>query len=57
MTAPCEALSQLGVWVRLHYVYPYPNVDEVIPLMAGRQDSRLISTSHSSTQVRRFYAL
>lgn len=29
----CEALSQLGVWVRLHYVYPYPNVDEVIPLM------------------------
>lgn len=30
----CEALSQLGVWVRLHYVYPYPNVDEVIPLMA-----------------------
>lgn len=34
MTALCEALSQLGVWVRLHYVYPYPNVDEVIPLMA-----------------------
>lgn len=29
----CEALSQLGVWVRLHYVYPYPNVDDVIPLM------------------------
>jgi ribosomal protein S12 methylthiotransferase len=27
-------LSQLGVWVRLHYVYPYPHVDEVIPLMA-----------------------
>lgn len=34
MTALCEALSDLGVWVRLHYVYPYPNVDEVIPLMA-----------------------
>ncbi|NLA89503.1 MAG: radical SAM protein, partial [Alcaligenaceae bacterium] len=34
MTALCEALSELGVWVRLHYVYPYPNVDEVIPLMA-----------------------
>lgn len=31
----CEALSQLGVWVRLHYVYPYPNVDEVIPLMVA----------------------
>jgi len=30
----CRALSQLGVWVRLHYVYPYPHVDEVIPLMA-----------------------
>src|SRR5690606_39878998 len=30
----CEALSSMGVWVRLHYVYPYPNVDEVIPLMA-----------------------
>lgn len=30
----CEALSTLGVWVRLHYVYPYPNVEDVIPLMA-----------------------
>jgi ribosomal protein S12 methylthiotransferase len=30
----CRALAQLGVWVRLHYVYPYPHVDEVIPLMA-----------------------
>ena len=30
----CEALSSLGIWVRLHYVYPYPNVDDVIPLMA-----------------------
>lgn len=29
-----KALSQLGVWVRLHYVYPYPHVDDVIPLMA-----------------------
>jgi ribosomal protein S12 methylthiotransferase len=31
----CESLGQLGVWVRLHYVYPYPHVDEVIPLMAS----------------------
>ena len=31
----CEALSAMGVWVRLHYVYPYPNVDDVIPLMAA----------------------
>ncbi len=30
----CEALAELGVWVRLHYVYPYPHVDNVIPLMA-----------------------
>ena len=34
MTELCEALGELGVWVRLHYVYPYPSVDEVIPLMA-----------------------
>jgi ribosomal protein S12 methylthiotransferase len=30
-----RALGELGVWVRLHYVYPYPHVDEVIPLMAA----------------------
>jgi ribosomal protein S12 methylthiotransferase len=30
----CRALGELGVWVRLHYVYPYPHVDDVIPLMA-----------------------
>lgn len=30
----CEALAQFGIWVRLHYVYPYPSVDELIPLMA-----------------------
>lgn len=35
----CEALGSLGVWVRLHYVYPYPHVDNVIPLMA---DGRLL---------------
>lgn len=29
-----RALGSLGVWVRLHYVYPYPHVDEIIPLMA-----------------------
>ena len=34
MTELVEALSEFGVWVRLHYVYPYPHVDEVIPLMA-----------------------
>ncbi len=30
----CKALGELGSWVRLHYVYPYPHVDKVIPLMA-----------------------
>jgi len=34
MTELTQALGRLGVWVRLHYVYPYPHVDEVIPLMA-----------------------
>ena len=29
-----EQLGTLGVWVRLHYVYPYPHVDKLIPLMA-----------------------
>jgi len=33
MTGLAAALGELGVWVRLHYVYPYPHVDEVIPLM------------------------
>jgi ribosomal protein S12 methylthiotransferase len=35
----CEALGELGVWVRLHYVYPYPHVDEIIPMMA---DGRIL---------------
>jgi len=34
MTDLAAALGELGVWVRLHYVYPYPHVDDVIPLMA-----------------------
>ncbi len=34
MTELCEGLSELGAWVRLHYVYPYPHVDELMPLMA-----------------------
>ena len=32
--ALAESLGSLGVWVRLHYVYPYPHVDQVLPLMA-----------------------
>jgi ribosomal protein S12 methylthiotransferase len=34
MTELASAMGELGAWVRLHYVYPYPHVDEVIPLMA-----------------------
>ncbi|MBI5922670.1 MAG: 30S ribosomal protein S12 methylthiotransferase RimO [Betaproteobacteria bacterium] len=30
----CSALGELGIWVRLHYVYPYPSVDQLVPLMA-----------------------
>jgi len=39
MTDLARALGALGVWVRLHYVYPYPHVDDVIPLMA---DGRIL---------------
>jgi ribosomal protein S12 methylthiotransferase len=34
MNGLCEGLAKLRVWTRLHYVYPYPHVDDVIPLMA-----------------------
>ncbi len=34
MTELARALGDFGVWVRMHYVYPYPHVDEIIPLMA-----------------------
>ncbi|MDK9704105.1 MAG: 30S ribosomal protein S12 methylthiotransferase RimO [Sulfuritalea sp.] len=33
----CSELAKLGIWVRLHYVYPYPSVDDLIPLMAERK--------------------
>ncbi|MCG8559153.1 MAG: 30S ribosomal protein S12 methylthiotransferase RimO [Hyphomicrobiales bacterium] len=48
-----EALGSLGVWVRLHYVYPYPHVDAVLPLMAeGRVLPYLdIPFQHASPRV------
>ena len=48
-----EALGSLGVWVRLHYVYPYPHVDHVLPLMAdGRVLPYLdIPFQHASPKV------
>ena len=33
----CKVLGQLDVWVRLHYLYPYPNVTKIIPLMADKK--------------------
>lgn len=33
----CEQLGELGIWVRLHYVYPYPHVDKIIPLMRDKR--------------------
>jgi ribosomal protein S12 methylthiotransferase len=49
----CEALAEFGVWVRLHYVYPYPHVDKVIPLMAAGQILPYLDIpfQHSSQQV------
>ena len=34
MQSLCEGLAEFGIWVRLHYVYPYPHVDNILPLMA-----------------------
>ena len=34
MKTLCEKLGEMGLWVRLHYVYPYPSVDKTVPLMA-----------------------
>ena len=53
MTDLCTALGELGVWVRLHYVYPYPHVDEIIPLMAeGRVLPYLdVPLQHASARV------
>jgi ribosomal protein S12 methylthiotransferase len=49
----CEQLGELGIWVRLHYVYPYPHVDDIIPLM---RDQRIlpyldVPLQHASSRV------
>ena len=53
MTPLAAALGELGAWVRLHYVYPYPHVDEVVPLMAeGRVLPYLdIPLQHASPRI------
>jgi ribosomal protein S12 methylthiotransferase len=55
MTELADALGDLGIWVRMHYVYPYPHVDELIPLMAqGKILPYLdIPFQHASTPVLR----
>ena len=45
-----QALGSLGVWVRLHYVYPYPHVDHVLPLMADGQSAALSRHSLSACE-------
>lgn len=51
----CEELGKLGIWVRLHYVYPYPHVDKIIPLMADPNSGILpyldIPFQHASPNV------
>jgi len=50
------ALGELGVWVRLHYVYPYPHVDDVIPLMAEGKVLPYIDVpfQHASRRILKF---
>ena len=52
ITELAEALGDLGVWVRLHYIYPYPHVDELLPLMAERKTLPYLDTP-SNTAVQR----
>lgn len=49
----CEKLGELGIWVRLHYVYPYPHVDSIIPLMRDQLILPYldIPLQHASTRV------
>ena len=49
----CEQLGELDIWVRLHYVYPYPHVDDIIPLMRDKLILPYldIPLQHASTRV------
>lgn len=53
LTELATALGSLGVWVRLHYVYPYPHVDEIIPLMAEGKILPYLDVpfQHASTKI------
>jgi ribosomal protein S12 methylthiotransferase len=49
----CQELAKLGIWIRLHYIYPYPHIDDLIPLMAtGKILPYLdIPLQHASPQI------
>ncbi|MES2489620.1 MAG: 30S ribosomal protein S12 methylthiotransferase RimO [Pseudomonadota bacterium] len=49
----CKGIGELGAWARLHYVYPYPHVDEIIPLMAEGKILPYLDVpfQHASTRV------
>lgn len=53
LTALSAELSKLGIWIRLHYVYPYPHVDDIIPMMAERKILPYLDIpfQHASPQV------
>ncbi|HZP93691.1 MAG TPA: 30S ribosomal protein S12 methylthiotransferase RimO [Burkholderiales bacterium] len=53
ITELTRALGSLDVWVRLHYVYPYPHVDEIVPLMAERKVLPYLDVpfQHASTRI------
>ncbi|MHB1280943.1 MAG: 30S ribosomal protein S12 methylthiotransferase RimO [Acidithiobacillus sp.] len=53
ITDLCAALGELGVWVRLHYVYPYPHIDELLPLMAAGKILPYLDVplQHGSTRI------
>jgi len=53
MVGLVEGLAELGVWVRLHYVYPYPHVDRVLPLMAQAKVLRYLDIpfQHASPRI------
>ena len=50
MVSLCEQLSKLGIWTRLHYVYPYPHVDDVIPTDGRRQNPAVSGHSVAARQ-------
>ena len=42
-----KELQKLKIWVRLHYIYPYPNIDKLIPLMVNKKDSPIVTPSRN----------